>query len=65
MADDISIAHEFYKIRNSWKTIEHRKWNMMIWVVDYQDIDILDKFMEIEASPIGIFDSIFFRIQIE
>ncbi len=63
MADDISIAHEFYKIRNRWKTIDHRTWNMMIWVVDYQDIDILDKFMEIEASPIGIFDSIFFRLQ--
>ncbi len=60
---DASVAHEFYKIRNKWKTIDKRQWQMAIWVCEYQDIDILDKFMEIEASPIGIFDDIFFRIQ--
>ncbi len=60
---DVTIAQEFYKIRNAWKTIDGKKWNMAIWVCDYHDIDILDKFMEIETSPIGMFNDIFFRIQ--
>ncbi|WP_299434347.1 hypothetical protein [uncultured Maribacter sp.] len=59
---DATIAQEFYKIRNTWKTIDGKKWDMAIWACDYHDIDILDKFMETETSPIGMFNDIFFRI---
>lgn len=61
---EASIAHEFYKLRNEWKKIDGKKWQCMIWVLQYQDLDIVDKFMEIERSPIGIFDDIFFRFDV-
>ncbi|GAL64994.1 hypothetical protein [Algibacter lectus] len=58
-----SIAQELAKIRNKWESITTYKWDMAIWVCDYHDIEILDKFMDIEASPIGVFEDIFFRFQ--
>ena len=58
-----SIAQELAKIRNKWESINTYKWDMAIWVCDYHDIEILDKFMDIEASPIGVFEDIFFRFQ--
>ncbi|QWX84241.1 hypothetical protein H0I23_00900 [Cellulophaga sp. HaHaR_3_176] len=60
--EDATIAQEFYKIRNTWKKIDGKKWDMAIWVCNHHDIDIIDKFMEIEGSPVGMFDDIFFRI---
>lgn len=58
-----SIAHELAKVRNKWESITTFKWDMAIWVCDYHDLEILDKFMDIEASPIGVFKDIFFRFQ--
>lgn len=58
-----SIAQEFYKIRDKWATIDKKKWNMAVWVCDYADLDIINKFMDIEASPIGVFDDFFFQFQ--
>jgi len=57
-----SVAQEFYKIREYWRSIDQQPgWKLMIWVAAYQDVDILDKFMETERSPVGVFDDIFFR----
>ncbi|WP_338794226.1 hypothetical protein V9L05_24060 (plasmid) [Bernardetia sp. Wsw4-3y2] len=58
---EASAAQEFNKVRNEWRTIDKKQWEMAIWISEYQDLDILDKFMDTEASPIGIFDDIFFR----
>lgn len=63
MSSNTSIAQELAKIRNKWESINTYKWNMAIWVCEYQDVDILDKFMDIEASPVGSFPDIFFRFQ--
>lgn len=38
---------------------------MAIWSVAYDDIDLIDKFLEIERSPVGQFDDIFFRFNAE
>ncbi|GAB3023198.1 hypothetical protein GCM10027051_29850 [Niabella terrae] len=58
-----SIAHEFYKIREAWAEVADRKqWRLAIWVAQYQEIDIIDKFIETERLAIGVFeDDIFFR----
>jgi len=57
-----SIAHEFYKVREAWERVDRLKsWKLAIWVAQYQDIDIIDKFMETERLAIGVFDDIFFR----
>lgn len=62
MSESASIAQEFYKIREYWRSIDQQPgWKLMIWVAEYQDVDVLDKFMETERSPVGVFDDIFFR----
>lgn len=58
---ETSAAQEFNKVREEWHLIDKKNWEMAIWVSEYQDLEILDKFMDIEASPIGIFDDIFFK----
>ncbi|SDC32907.1 hypothetical protein [Niabella drilacis] len=59
-----SIAHEFYKVREEWARIEKLKhWSLAVWVAGYQDIDIIDKFIETESLAIGVFDDIFFRFE--
>lgn len=57
-----SVAQEFHKLREEWARIDKLKsWKLAIWVAQYQDVDIVDKFMEIERTGIGVFDDIFFR----
>lgn len=62
MKAQASIAQEYYKLQELWAEIDaDRDWRLAIWVSEYQDIDIIDKFLEIERSPLGMFDDIFFR----
>ncbi|MCH5599236.1 hypothetical protein [Niabella ginsengisoli] len=61
MSSTTSVAQEFYKIREEWARVDKLKtWNLAVWIATYQDIDIIDKFIETERLPIGIFDDIFF-----
>lgn len=61
-----SVAQEFYKIQQEWSIVDKiQSWKLSVWVVEYSDVDIIDKFMEIERSPIGVFDDIFFRFDSE
>jgi tetratricopeptide (TPR) repeat protein len=36
-----------------------------VWIAEYQDIEIINNFLEIERSPVGVFDDIFFRFDSE
>ncbi|BAV10187.1 hypothetical protein SAMN05421788_104443 [Filimonas lacunae] len=66
MAASTSIAQEFYKVRNEWaKADKIHSWKLAIWLAEFSDVDIMDKFMETERLPIGIFDDIFFRFDTE
>jgi hypothetical protein len=57
-----SIGQEFYKVRDTWAIADQDKhWKLAIWLVQYADIDIIDKFLEIERTSIGVFKEIFFR----
>jgi len=59
-----SVAQEFYKLREEWEQIDRLKsWRLAVWVAEYPDVDIIDKFIEIERSPIGIYDDLFFRFE--
>ena len=59
-----SLAHEFYKVRDDWEKIDKKKqWKLAIWVTEYADVEIVHGFMEIEQSPIGVFDDIFFKFE--
>ena len=66
MASSASIAQEFYKVREYWAEIDpDKKWRLAVWVAQFQDVEIIDKFMETERLSIGVFDDIFFRFDIE
>lgn len=59
-----SVAQEFYKLRAEWERVDKiQSWKLAVWVAEYPDVDIIDKFMEIERSPIGVFDDLFFRFE--
>ncbi|MCH5721024.1 hypothetical protein [Niabella hibiscisoli] len=62
MSSKTSVAQEFYKIREEWARVDRLKtWSLAVWIANYQDLDIIDKFIETERLPIGVFDDIFFR----
>lgn len=62
MGNNASIIQEFYKVRELWETIDRDDtWRLAIWSVEYADVDVVHKFMDIEQSPIGVFDDYFFR----
>ena len=61
---ETSIAQEYYKLQEEWSKIDViPSWKLAVWVAQYPDVDIIDKFMEIECSPIGIFNDIFFKFE--
>ena len=62
MAAGVSIASEYGKLQDLWRNIERdEEWRLVIWNTQVEDMDIIDKFMEIERSPAGEFTDIFFR----
>ncbi len=66
MSATASIAQEFYKVRDEWARVDKLKsWRLAIWVAQFQDIEIIDKFLETERLPVGAFDDIFFRFDTE
>ena len=59
-----SIAQEYYKVQEYWAEIESdRQWRLAIWVAGYEEVEMVDKFMEIERSVLGKFSDIFFRFE--
>lgn len=61
-----SIAQEYYKIRDLWLAAEQKtNWKLAVWVAQYADVEIIDKFMQIEQSPVGESNDIFFRFETE
>lgn len=62
MAAGVSIASEYGKLQDLWRSIEHdEEWRLVIWNAQVEDVDIIDKFMEVERSPAGEFTDVFFR----
>ncbi|KXH81203.1 tetratricopeptide repeat protein [Chryseobacterium kwangjuense] len=64
--DTSSIAQEYYKLRDMWSAAEKdQSWKLAVWVAQYADVEIIDKFMQIEQSPVGETNDIFFRFETE
>ena len=62
MGASASVIQEYYKAVDYWADIAGKKdWKLAIWIVGRNDVDLVDKFLEIERSPVGQFDDIFFR----
>jgi len=61
-----SIAQEYYKLRELWSVAEKKEsWKLAVWVAQYPDVEMIDKFMQIEQSPVGESNDIFFRFEAE
>lgn len=62
MAASVSIASEYGKVQDLWRSIgRDENWRLAIWEAQVEDVDIVDKFMEVERSPVGEFSDVFFR----
>lgn len=62
MGASASIIQEYYKAVDHWADIAYKKdWKLAIWIVGQNDVDLVDRFLEIERSPVGQFEDIFFR----
>jgi len=64
MAASVSIASEYGKVQDLWRSIERDEdWRLAIWEAQAEDVDLIDKFMEVERSPVGEFSDVFFRFE--
>ena len=62
MGASASVIQEYYKAVDYWTDIADKKdWKLAIWIVGQNDVDLVDRFLEIERSPVGQFEDIFFR----
>lgn len=62
MGASASVVQEYYKAVDYWADIVDKKdWKLAIWIVGQNDVDLVDRFLEIERSPVGQFEDIFFR----
>lgn len=62
MSASSSIIQEYYKAVDYWAEIATRDdWKLAIWLVRPAETDLVNEFMEVERSPIGQFEDIFFR----
>ncbi|MEZ2441085.1 hypothetical protein AB6805_05160 [Chitinophaga sp. RCC_12] len=62
MTTSPTIGQEFYKVRETWAAADRdHQWKLAIWLIQYADVEIIDKFLETERTAIGVFKEIFFR----
>ena len=66
MGASISIADIYYQVQDQWQSVaEDTDWRLTVWVCPMENMTIIDRFMEIERSPAGSCDDIFFRFETE
>lgn len=62
MGASASVVQEYFKAVDYWADIADKKdWKLAIWIAGQNDVDLVDRFLEIERSPVGQFEDIFFR----
>ena len=54
MGASASVIQEYYKAVDYWADIAGKKdWKLAIWIVGRNDVDLVDKFLEIERSSVS------------
>lgn len=54
MGASASVIQEYYKAVDYWADIVGNKdWKLSVWIVGQNDVDLVDRFLEIERSPVG------------
>lgn len=66
MGASISIADIYYKVQEQWQSVASETgWQLALWICSMENMAVIDKFMEIERSPVGSCDEVFFRFETE
>lgn len=66
MGASVSIADIYYQVQDQWQSVAgDTDWRLAIWVSPMENTTIIDKFLEIERSPAGSCDDLFFRFEAE
>ena len=66
MGTSVSIADIYYQIQDQWQAVSVQPdWKLAVWISPTENLAIIDKFLEIERSPAGSCDDIFFRFETE
>lgn len=66
MGSSVSIADIYYQVQDQWQSVAgDADWRLAIWVSPMENMAIIDKFLEIERSPAGSCDDLFFRFEAE
>lgn len=64
MGISTSIAGIYHQIQDEWQNVSSQTdWRLALWIVPYGNVAIIDKFLEIERSPVGRFNDVFFRFE--
>jgi len=59
---NVSIAHQYYKTTQMWEeALAQKHWQLAIWVTDYEDIEMITSYFEIERTVLGQTDEIYFK----
>ncbi len=59
-----SIAGIYYQIQEEWQAASVKEdWRLALWISSFENVVIIDKFFEIERSPAGSCQEIFFRFE--
>lgn len=62
MSAATSIKQEYYKVQQYWgEALRDVSWKLAIWVAEYPDIEIISRFLDIEASALGETDEILLK----
>lgn len=66
MGSSVSIADIYYQVQDRWQSVAgDTDWRLAIWVSPMENMAIIDRFLEIERSPAGSCDDLFFRFETE
>ena len=66
MGSSVSIADIYYQVQDRWQSVAgDAGWRLAIWVSPMENMAIIDRFLEIERSPAGSCDDVFFRFEAE
>lgn len=66
MGASVTIADIYYQIQDQWQSVAgDTGWRLAIWVSPMENTTMIDRFLEMERSPVGSCDDVFFRFETE
>lgn len=58
-----SVAQAVYQLQSIWQVAQNREWQLGIWVVPYESMEILNAFLAVEETIYGESSDLFFSFR--